>query len=335
MRCVYFSITLTVSFIITVLPSYGMNPDQQLLNALYSGDRVQAEQALDRGAQLNTAPDKWDMLPLHRAAYSGHVALVKLFLEKGADATVRAGATGGTPLYWAIKGYKQQSKDNNIEIVRLLLGYGADAYAKVSEFTFSNTPLHAAAAEPSRELMELLLTTVPNVTLQNEHGETPLHSAALCDNFPIVELLLDQGADIHAQSKTGATPLHCAGWHNLDTVHLLLRRGAQINCKNKVDQTPLLLAIKADKRNIVELVRIFLSTSGIIVDGNYLQVAWQQWTNNQEKADKQEAYKTVGHMLVKHLGLYTNRSTISRYGIVGAYGLPEEIARRIASFMHN
>jgi Ankyrin repeats (3 copies) len=63
-------------------------------------------------------PNGWT--PLHEGARSGHLDVVKLLVENGADITARAGDEGGTALWWA----KHSLGDDN-EVVKFLEDLGA------------------------------------------------------------------------------------------------------------------------------------------------------------------------------------------------------------------
>jgi uncharacterized protein len=86
-----------------------------------------------------------------------------------------------------------------IEIVRLLLNYGADlnsvSDSKVS-YIPSNSALHAAiAGKAPRNLVEFLLTEGADIHCVDSSGYTPLHIAAFDGNEEIVTLLLEYRAD--------------------------------------------------------------------------------------------------------------------------------------------
>ncbi|MEH2323706.1 MAG: protein kinase [Nostoc sp.] len=67
-------------------------------------------------------------------------------------------------------------------------------------------------------------------------GKTPLHLAAEQGNKQVVERLLFKGDDVNAKSSYGETPLHLTD--DLDIVELLIAKGADVNVKNKFDRTP-------------------------------------------------------------------------------------------------
>jgi len=55
------------------------------------------------------------------------------------------------------------------------------------------TPLHIAAYEDYKEVVELLLTKNADVNAKDEIGETPLHAAVLKGHMDVAELLRQHG----------------------------------------------------------------------------------------------------------------------------------------------
>jgi len=74
---------------------------------------------------------------------------------------------------------------------------------------------------------------------------SPLHVAALEGHREVVELLLAHGADVNAMSKYGDTPLHFAITHrNVDVATALYKAGADVNIENDDGDTATSLGAK-------------------------------------------------------------------------------------------
>jgi uncharacterized protein len=118
------------------------------------------------------------------------------------------------------------------------------------------TPLHLAAANGYKGIVEFLLTTKAEVNSKDNTGSTPLHQAAAGKHSDIVEMLLAQKADVDAADQHGLTPLHYATLANdQDVVKLLLTHGANANVKdNKHGNTPLIIAVAKGNKKAVELL---------------------------------------------------------------------------------
>jgi len=139
------------------------------------------------------------------------------------------------------------------ELVELLIVKGADVSAKNK---FGETPLHWAAGEGHKELVELLIANGADVNARRSKyggGYTPLHVAATEGHKEIAELLINKGADVNANEDfLGRTPLHYAGTKEM--IELLIDNGADVNAKaNGI--TPLDWAIQRDQTEIADLLR--------------------------------------------------------------------------------
>ena len=128
------------------------------------------------------------------------------------------------------------------------------------------TPLHSAARQGHREIVELLITNGTDVNSRDSTGKSSLHDAALEGHKEIVELLIIKGADLNAESGYYGTPLHvAAGIGHKEIVELLIANGANVNVKDGFGRTPLDAAelvyewdspeAKAAKKNIADVIR--------------------------------------------------------------------------------
>ena len=95
------------------------------------------------------------------------------------------------------------------EIVELLIAKGADVNAK-GGVTKGTIPLHKAASNGHKEVAEVLIAKGADVNAKSENGRTSLHNAALSGHKEVVELLISKGADLNAMHVTGGTPLDSA-----------------------------------------------------------------------------------------------------------------------------
>jgi uncharacterized protein len=159
----------------------------ELIDATRSADVATVERLIADGSDLNEVTGD-GMTAVHWAAQAGHVAILELLLDAGAevDSATRIGSY--TPLHLA-------SGQANRAIVEKLLESGADVNATTTNSLA--TALHLAAqvvggAESVKVLLEYGAN--PNAK-EGSAGQTPLIFAAAKNRVESVELLLDAGAD--------------------------------------------------------------------------------------------------------------------------------------------
>jgi len=124
-----------------------------------------------------------------------------------------------------------------MEIVRLLLSYGADPKSYPRALRYAKDP----------ETAELLIEHGADVNWQLENSSTPtvLHFFAAIDNTELAELVINHGADVNVKNMNGETPLHSTAQEGrLNAAKLLVSKGADINAKSKNNRTPLDYAVR-------------------------------------------------------------------------------------------
>jgi ankyrin repeat protein len=97
--------------------------------------------------------------------------------------------------------------NGNVEIVQLLLDYGAKVNATDSA---GSTALHWAAERGQPDTARTLIAARAAVDADNKQGATPLMKAAATGSAPTVDLLLAAGADPKRQDYTGRSALDYA-----------------------------------------------------------------------------------------------------------------------------
>lgn len=182
--------------------------------------------------------------PLHAAAESGNVPLVKQLLDAGASIDA-IDSDGATPLFYA-------AMEGWVDVVRVLLDRQANPQLAKKN---GMTPLHIWAANAfSEEIGELLLAKGVGVNVKTKNSDTPLLLAAQFDKPSAISVLLKHGADVSAKDKYGWMPLHNAVTFtdNVKVVEMLIDHGADIEKTVGDGYTPLILAAKYDHKLVAD-----------------------------------------------------------------------------------
>jgi ankyrin repeat protein len=188
---------------------------------------------LEKRADAGVVDAESGNTPLHWAARLGHLAAVEMLLRTGqADVNAR-NKQGETPTWMAVR-------HGRAIVLSLLLHAGADAVSTRQGVTL----LHVAAAEGFADCVHLLLSGGVDANVRSlDTGDTPLHLAASGNHYDAAERLLEGGARVNEPNAIRQTPLHIAAQVGAaDVTELLMRRGAKVDAVTRDKQTPLLLA---------------------------------------------------------------------------------------------
>lgn len=217
------------------------------------------------------------MSPLILAVENGHLQMADELLQAGADPNeMRSGYTALHAITWVRKPIRGDGDPppigsgniDSLQLVRLLVKYGADVNARHGKHSAANsrlnytqaTPLLMAAETGDVPLMRLLLELGADPTLMNVDHCTPLLAAAgvgVLSNgdetagtedeaIEAVRLLLELGADVNAVDDHGKTAMHGAAFKSwTKMIQFLADNGADIkvwNQRNDNGWTPLMIA---------------------------------------------------------------------------------------------
>jgi uncharacterized protein len=178
-----------------------MKSSLSLFEAIYRHDLDSARVLLSHGADPNDANEEgWR--PLHVAigeiGVGGTVEIVRLLIEFGADVNMWDVQQNETPLLSA-------SVPEGIEAARFLLDAGADPNVRNR---VGDSPLRLCVWESDLEMVALLLRYGAAKTINEFGGDfawTPLGIAAHKFCIPMIQILLDAGADPNATDDLDLT----------------------------------------------------------------------------------------------------------------------------------
>ena len=228
--------------------------NQVFVSACGEGRLTDVENTLCLPHNPDTLDPASNRTRLCAAAENGHLELVRLLIEAGADKDAVA-ERNRTALHFASCG-------GCPEIVRELLTVGADKNAVASH---NATALHMASYNGHLEVGQELLQARADTHVASLGGNTALHLASLEGHVKVAESLLTAGADRHAVTWLngnlngnfhGATALCFAAFRGyLEVVRLLLEAGVDKDAAMTNGSTPIYIAAQ---NGYLEVVRLLL-----------------------------------------------------------------------------
>ena len=216
--------------------------DYLYLAASYGQEEI-AEFLIDYGVNVNSKSTQHRHdCALHAAVEGGHLNVVRILVQEGADVNVADnGYRGSTPLMLAAA-YGQW------EIVSFLTKH--DPASVNTADNYGRTPLMLAAEHGHRETVLLLISNGAQVNVGESNGYTPLVLASIHKHWEIVTLLIQLGAN------TGRTLFNVVEMGRFDIIETLVLKGANVNVQDDNSVTPLMKAVeKGDVDTVSFLIR--------------------------------------------------------------------------------
>ncbi|MEQ1647018.1 MAG: quinoprotein dehydrogenase-associated putative ABC transporter substrate-binding protein [Hyphomicrobiaceae bacterium] len=244
----------------------GVDPSDELANAVLSGDPNRVTYLLSKGANVNK-PDLQGMSPMHIAAKSRHSDLLKILIDNKADPNIQD-RDGMTPLLYAV----MRNHVPSIEVLRaggadlakpgrdkhspLLIALGEGSYFAARALLYAG----ASPSEPSGpEQMTPLMTAATQVQVtarvnQVARGPSPIELA---------DQLIKLGADANAKTTSGITALMIAAGHdNAPMIGLLIKAGADPAVKAANGKTAMQIAESGGFENAIKMLKRLTAPSG-------------------------------------------------------------------------
>uniref|UniRef100_A0A8C7M6D7 Ankyrin repeat and sterile alpha motif domain containing 1A n=1 Tax=Oncorhynchus kisutch TaxID=8019 RepID=A0A8C7M6D7_ONCKI len=188
---------------------------------------------------------------LLEAARTGNLAAVEKLLSGKRQSTGSGSGSSGTG------GSSNISGHNASHPLSSLLSIWRGPNVNCVDST-GYTPLHHAALNGHRSVVEALLRNEALTNIADNKGCYPLHLAAWKGDQRIVRLLIHQGPShpkLNEQNNDNETPLHCAAQYgHSQVVRLLLEELTDPTMRNNKFETPLDLAALYGRLEVVKLL---------------------------------------------------------------------------------
>ncbi|KAJ7646425.1 ankyrin repeat-containing domain protein [Mycena polygramma] len=210
---------------------------------------------IQSGANVNAGGGLYGTA-LQAAFCAGHVDMIQLLLENGADPNLPCKGPFGD---WFGSLLQAAACVGHMRIACLLLEGGADVNAEGRRY---GCALQAACSAGQTEIVDLLLGhgATPHATCQGIFQDwfgSLLQAAAYLGYTDIVRLLLKNGADVNARGGRYGNALQaaCCG-RRTDAVQVLLENGADVNAQGLYFETALQAGSWATKKDIVRVLLV-------------------------------------------------------------------------------
>ena len=144
---------------------------------------------------------------------------------------------------------------NNIEIIKLLLNFGAKIDILDQE---GKTILYIPIKYGYDDILTIILNKNPNlVDLKDSNNNIPLHYAINYKNIFAINTLLNKNSDTNIIDNNGNTSIHLSVYtKNYDITEIIIKDGVNINAQTTIGESALHIACNLKLENIAKLLLI-------------------------------------------------------------------------------
>ena len=234
--------------IINVVDEYD---NSALYWAITNGNSRSAQYIIDRGANVNTATNRFGFAfegdtPLIVASGSRDLSIVNALIKNGAKVNVTRNDGAHAAFMAAQKGH--------LEILQLLVDKDPSvAYLKGFR---GRSALYAAALAGHLNIIKYL-TSLQDTDMNSEddNGQVPI-VAAIKENLDILKYLISfPQTNLDVKDINGYTPLiHAVRENRTEVVQFLLQKGADASIKDNFGRNALYWALSRNDMNVIKML---------------------------------------------------------------------------------
>lgn len=203
--------------------------------AAKSGNLKLVRKLLDRGADINSFSQS-KLQPLHLAVLGGHTEVVAYLLDKGAEVDT-VGCEDLTPL-------QMVARKGTPIMARVLVARGAR-----NRKTTQSTPLGLACGHGHLEVVRAIIENDPErINCAESCNGTALHIATKHGHLDLCKYLVGAGYSIYCTNSLGSQPIHVAASEGYTVIlEYYLNNGASVEDRGTAEQTCLHYAAIYDR----------------------------------------------------------------------------------------
>ncbi|RDH39931.1 MAG: hypothetical protein CFE62_006395, partial [Candidatus Aquirickettsiella gammari] len=249
----------------------------------------------EQGLDVNTPNRLSGQIPLHLAADSGRLDIIRYLLDQGADLST-TDTISESPLDKAIKTNRLNTVSYLIEHQQML-----DSHQHMNVALMA---LFKAIRHAQLDIVKNLLKTQNNLATASLGSDLHLlHYVVSFGHIEIIEYLLEQGYNLEAKDIFGNTPLHVAVLEKkLNAVKYLLDKGANLKAVNNLGETPFQVSLAKNNRPLIkyfsEQQNEEVGSLFDAIEKNYLGAI--QYLIEDKKIDVQALNKSYKNVLLNH-----------------------------------
>lgn len=203
-------------------------------------------------------PDPNGFTPLMLATQKGRSLVVKILLDRGANAKIR-GPCGNTALHLA-------ARYGHLAVTKMLIAAGAKLEALAT--SESVKPLLLASNHGHAEVIKELIRAGANVNCMSYKGMTPLYCAAENGHIEATKVLLGAKANpLMTESEEGYPVVMAASYGHAEVVLELMRQGGIRGCCS--ENGGLIALVAATEERHLDVMEI-LTDAGVTDTSGYV-----------------------------------------------------------------
>lgn len=197
--------------------------DEALVVAAAAGREKDVASLLDQGADINTLSEKDGWSALSLASENGHLATVRLLVERGArvDQVVNQELTA----------LQRAVSARHLDVVRFLMQHGAGIHTRrAGGRTLLMDATDAFYSDREAQAVGIVTTFLAggiDINATDTGGYTALMLAVQEGQAAMVEVLLKNGADVNLRGRDGKSALDVARDRKQSKIAALLQRAGE------------------------------------------------------------------------------------------------------------